>query len=244
MSAPARFRPRRPAICCSSRLMAWRPWHQVGWHRGIRPDIIRVLEKRLARLTVSHIRSGARWQRPARAAVRGLLGTGAVFHHRRLLRGQSGRIQPCRRGSPDGSGEPCSWHSGWCRINPAPARWNGRCRSMFRMCSRWVPAAQACRAHPDRAPAVPGTEHEYTTEFTQTCSRPPRALSPPRKRSEKISSACATCWSNNIPIPGWPSRHCSSCGAGESGLHTAKVAESAPASEPAVLVGDRCLSDR
>ena len=30
-------------------------------------------------------------------------------------------------------------HSGWCRTpTPAPARWNGRCRSMFRMCSGWA----------------------------------------------------------------------------------------------------------
>ncbi len=131
----------RPAICCSLCLTAWPAMHQVGLvHRGICPENIRVLENGRARLTGY--------------ATVGLRTAGSGLHEQ-LYEGYSAPEQypppNSRAVTPTNTALPpwsTGWsagralflrHSVWCRTpTPVPARWNGQCRSMFRMCSGWA----------------------------------------------------------------------------------------------------------
>ena len=115
--------------------------HQVGLvHRGICPENIRVLENGRARLTGY--------------ATVGLRTAGSGLHEQ-LYEGYSA---PEQYSTTEFEGRytdeyslaavvyrmvcgqsPVPAAQSWCRTpTPAPARWNGRCRSMFRMCFGWA----------------------------------------------------------------------------------------------------------
>ena len=112
--------------------------HQVGLvHRGICPENIRVLENGRARLT-GYATVGLRTACTSSC-------TRATRHRSSIPPPNSRAVTPTNTALPPWS---TGWsagralflrHNGWCRTpTPAPARWNGRCRSMFRMCSGWA----------------------------------------------------------------------------------------------------------